>query len=198
MGAERPVPFGRRVAVYGPAGSGKSTLARALRERLGLPVVELDAVYHARPNWQDLSREEFRAAVTRILAEHPDGWVIEGNYAVVRDLVLPLAEAVVWLDLPFGVVYRRLAMRTIGRALAGAELWNGNRETPRQTFFSRNSMLLWGLTAFRRTGRGVEESLRTLRRPGVPVYRLRTPGQAAYLLRNARPAGGAHGPAPTG
>ncbi|MCL6644731.1 MAG: (d)CMP kinase, partial [Dehalococcoidia bacterium] len=68
MEAERPVPFGRRVAVYGPSGSGKSTLARALGERLGLPVVELDAVYHARSNWQDLSREEFRAAVEGLLA----------------------------------------------------------------------------------------------------------------------------------
>ncbi|MCL6643833.1 MAG: adenylate kinase, partial [Dehalococcoidia bacterium] len=140
----------------------------------------------------------FRAAVEGLMAEHTGGWVIDGNYAMVRDLVLPLAETVVWLDLPFGVVYRRLAMRTIGRALAGAELWNGNRETLRQTFFSRDSMLLWGLTAFRRTRRSVEESLRMLRRPGVPVYRLRTPGQAAYLLRNARPAGRARGPAPTG
>ncbi|WBL36946.1 (d)CMP kinase [Tepidiforma flava] len=187
--AERPVPFGRRVAVYGPSGSGKSTLARALGDRLGLPVVELDAVYHARPGWEDLSREEFRAAVEGLLERHGDGWIFEGNYAAVRDLILPRADTVAWLDLPFPVVYRRLAWRTVSRSLRGAELWNGNRETLRQTFLSRDSMLLWGLTAFRRSRRSVAESLATLRRPGTRVYRLRTPGQAAYLVRNAQPAG---------
>lgn len=183
--SERPVPFGARVAVYGPSGSGKSTLARALGVRLGLPVVELDAVYHARPGWDDLSVEEFRAAVVAILEAHPGGWVIEGNYAAVRDLVLPGAETVVWLDLPFAVVYRRLAWRTVTRSFAGAELWNGNRESLRQTFLSHDSMLLWGVTAFRRTRRSLAESMRTLRRPETRVYRLRTRGQVAYLMRNA-------------
>ncbi|GIW18221.1 AAA family ATPase [Tepidiforma sp.] len=187
--AERPVPFGRRVAVYGPSGSGKSTLARALGERLGLPVIELDAVYHARPGWQDLSREEFRAAVAALLEQHRGGWIFEGNYGLVRDLILPRAETVVWLDLPFPVVYGRLARRTVSRSFRGAELWNGNRETLRQTFLSRDSMLLWGLTAFRRSRRSIAASLETLRRPGTRLYRLRTPGQAAYVLRNAQLSG---------
>jgi hypothetical protein len=51
-------------------------------------------------------------------------------------------------------------------------------------------MLLWGITAFRRTRRSIGASLGTLRQPGTRVYRLRTPGQVAYLLRNARPAEG--------
>ena len=55
--------IGRRVVVYGPSGSGTSTLARALAERLAVPVVELDAIYHGRPGWDDLSRDEFREAV---------------------------------------------------------------------------------------------------------------------------------------
>ncbi|WP_322817698.1 AAA family ATPase [Tepidiforma sp.] len=183
---ERPAGFGRRVVVYGPAGSGKSSLARMLGERLGLPVVELDAVYHARPGWQDLSREEFRAAVEGLLATHADGWVMDGNYALVRDLILPKAATVVWLDLPFWVVYWRLARRTILRSVRGAPLWNGNRETVRQTFFSRDSMLLWGLTAFWRTRRSIGESLAAFAQPGTRVFRLRTPGQVASLVRRAR------------
>lgn len=186
MAADRPVLFGRKVAVYGPSGSGKSTLARALGERFGLPVVELDAVYHARPGWDDLEVEDFRQAVRGLLARHADGWVFEGNYWPVRDLVLAEAETAVWLDLPFALVYWRLARRTISRSFRGEELWNGNRETLRQTFLSRDSMLLWGLTAFRRTRGSVAESLRGWRGPGRRVYRLRTPGQVAYLLRNAR------------
>lgn len=186
MAAERAVPFGRKVAVYGPSGSGKSTLARELGGRLGLPVVELDAVYHARPGWEDLEVGEFREAVASLLTRYADGWVIEGNYRPVRDLVLAEAETAVWLDLPFLLVYRRLAWRTISRSFRGEELWNGNRETLRQTFLSRDSMLLWGLTAFRRSRASVAESLRGWQATGRTVYRLRTPGQVDYLVRNAR------------
>lgn len=120
------------------------------------------------------------------LATHSDGWVIDGNYAMVRDLILPKAAAVVWLDLPFWVVYWRLARRTTLRSFWGAPLWNGNREKLRQTFFSRDSMLLWGLTVFWRTRRSIGESLAAFEQPGPKVYRLRTPGQVASLLRRAQ------------
>lgn len=173
--------------MYGPSGSGKSTLARELAAKLGLPRLELDAVFHAHPNWVDLSREEFREQVTAYLASHPDGWVIDGNYSHVRDLVLPRAETAIWLDLPFPTVYRRLAWRTISRSITGGELWNGNKETIRQTFFSKYSMLLWGVTSWRRTRKSLGESLVT-ERPPARVYHLRTPGQVRYLLANAQAA----------
>jgi adenylate kinase family enzyme len=35
----------KRIVILGPAGSGKSTLARSVGERLGAPVVHLDALY---------------------------------------------------------------------------------------------------------------------------------------------------------
>ncbi|MEO8541015.1 MAG: AAA family ATPase [bacterium] len=183
----RPVPCGRRIAIYGPSGSGKSTVSKQLAEKLGLPVLELDAVFHAHPNWVDLTREEFREQVTDYLGEHSGGWVIEGNYGHVRDLVLPLAETAIWLDLPFATVYRRLAARTVTRSITGGELWNGNKETLRQTFLSRESMLIWGFTSWRAHRASITESLITSR-PQATVYHLRTPGQVSYLIRNAVPA----------
>lgn len=182
----RPVPVGRRVAIYGPSGSGKTTLSRQLGARLGLPVLELDAVFHAHPNWVDLEREEFRERVTEFLAEHPEGWVTDGNYRPVRDLILAEADTAIWLNLPFHTVYRRLAWRTLSRSFQGAELWNGNRESLRQTFLTKDSMLLWGI----RTWRPMRRKLRAWlveERPAARVYRLRTPGQVRYLLENARP-----------
>lgn len=184
----RPVPLGPRIAVFGPSGSGKSTLSRRLGERLGLPVLELDAVFHAYPNWVDLGREEFRERIAAFLAEHQDGWVLDGNYSHVRDLVLAQADSIIWLRLPFPAVYRALSWRTISRALVHAELWNGNRETLRQTFFSRDSMLLWGITAWRRHHQSVMGSLRAMPRHGR-VYVLRNRRQVEYLVENAMPAG---------
>lgn len=144
---------GPRIAVYGPSGSGKSTLARELAARLGVPVVELDAIYHSRPNWDDLSRDEFRAAVTELLARHQGGWVIEGNYSAVRDLILPLADTAVWLRLPFWTVYPRLVRRTLTRSLRRELLWGSNRESLRLALFSRESMFLWGVTHWREHAR---------------------------------------------
>ena len=154
--------IGPHVAVYGHSGSGKSTLGRRLSEALGVPYVELDAIFHAHPNWVDLERDEFRARVSELLEANPAGWVIDGNYSAVRDLILPRADTVVWLRLPFRVVYPRLARRTVVRSFQGAELWNGNRESLRQTFLTRDSMLLWGITSWRRTIRHTRRDLQTI------------------------------------
>ncbi|MGE3073508.1 MAG: (d)CMP kinase [Dehalococcoidia bacterium] len=182
--SKRPVPLGRRIAVYGPSGSGKSTLSREIADRFGLPLLELDAMFHAYPNWVDLTQEEFRQRVSEFLAQHPAEWVIEGNYSFVRDLVLPHAETAIWLRLPWRTVYRRLAWRTVSRSFLHAELWNGNRETLRQTFLTGDSMLIWGIKAFRRQNRSLHESL-VQNRPDARVYVLRTPGQVRYLRDHA-------------
>lgn len=171
--------------VYGPSGSGKTTLARQLGEKFGLPWLELDSVIHAHPNWVDLSRDEFREKVTDYLRKHPDGWVMDGNYtSFVQDLLLPIADTAIWLKLPWRTVYRRLAWRTIARAVVGKELWNGNRESLRQTFLTKDSMLWWGIHAWKPHHERMQAALSD---PGVTakVYRLRTPGQVRYLLRHA-------------
>ena len=153
-----PLAGKRRIAVYGPSGSGKSTVARRIGAALGLPVVELDALYH-QPNWTPTPNDEFRAKVTRVLDGHADGWVCDGNYHTVRDLVLARADAVVRLMLPFRVVYPRLFWRTVSRAWTKQELWNGNRESWRLSFTSRDSILLWGITHWRAHFRGIGRSL---------------------------------------
>jgi adenylate kinase family enzyme len=135
----------RRVSVVGNSGAGKTTLARRLAAALDVPCVELDAVFH-QPDWQELPRDEFRART----AEHAagDGWVIDGNYSVVRDLVWARADSVVWLDFPRWRVMRQLTWRTLRRGVTRAELWNGNRENLRWLFRRdpRESIVLWAYT----------------------------------------------------
>ena len=131
-----------RVAVVGNSGSGKSTLARRLAGALGVPWIELDAIFH-QPNWTELPVDEMRARVGQLVAG--DGWVIDGNYAAVRDLVWLHADTVVWLDPPRRVVMRRIAWRTLSRAVLRRELWNGNREPLRNltSLDPETSIIAW-------------------------------------------------------
>jgi len=126
----------RRVSVVGVPGSGKTTLGRRLAASLALPFIELDHIFH-QPDWQDLATEEFRAAVSAAVSA--DGWVVDGNYSAVRDLVWERADTVVWIDLPRRSVMRRVVWRTLRRALTREELWNGNRE-PLSNFYRWDPM----------------------------------------------------------
>jgi adenylate kinase family enzyme len=131
-----------RVSVVGNSGSGKSTLARALAAALRVPHVELDAIYHQR-DWRPLPREEFQARVDALTTT--GGWVVDGNYSAVRELVWGRADTVVWLDLPRATVMRRVVWRTVRRIALRAELWNGNRE-PWGNLFKRDpneSIIAW-------------------------------------------------------
>jgi adenylate kinase family enzyme len=83
----------RRIAVVGTSGSGKTWLGREIARRLVVPFVELDSIYH-QPGWQPLPAEEFRRRVADIVAGA--GWVIDGNYSAVRDVVWTRADTVIW------------------------------------------------------------------------------------------------------
>jgi len=132
----------RRVSVVGNSGSGKSTLARRLAAHLGVPSLELDSVFH-QPNWAPLPVEEFRARVAEFVAR--DGWVIDGNYGRVRDLIWARADTVIWLDPPRRTVMRQVLTRTIARGALRKELWNGNREQLWRLFHWKpeESVVLW-------------------------------------------------------
>jgi adenylate kinase family enzyme len=103
-----PVP--KRILILGPSGAGKSTLARRIGDRLGLPVVHLDAIYW-NPGWVPSEIRQFRERVAEVAAR--DTWVIDGNYTTHLDLRLPRAEAVIWLDLPRYVYFPRSVWRSI-------------------------------------------------------------------------------------
>src|SRR5919198_3089323 len=101
-----------KIAVVGTSGSGKTTVARELARRLGVPHVELDALFHG-PGWTETPVEEFQRRVA--VATDGESWVIDGNYdSKLGDLVLERAATVVWLALPLRVALSRVKRRTIG------------------------------------------------------------------------------------
>lgn len=131
----------RRVLVVGVTGSGKTTVARAIANDLGLPHVELDELFWG-PEWVPNPDERFVRAVESALAG--DEWVACGNYhARLSELTWRRADLVVWLDLPKIVSLFQLVRRTLTRIARRQALWHGNKETLRNVFFSRESLLAW-------------------------------------------------------
>ena len=152
---------GCRVVVYGPAGSGKTTIAGKIARAIGVPHIELDAIFWL-PEWVSKSWEQFREDVSIALNNNPGGWVCDGNYSHVRDLILPMADTVVWLRLPFRVVFWQLLRRTVIRSRSGELLWGYNRESWRKAFLSRDSLLLYVIRKWRRHRRLIERDIREI------------------------------------
>jgi adenylate kinase family enzyme len=140
-------PCGKRISVVGTTGSGKTTLARQVAQHFQIPHIELDAL-HWEPNWTASPPQVFRDRVTEALSG--DCWVVDGNYSAVRNIVWSRAETVVFLDYSFWLIMGRLLRRTLRRSLKQEELWNGNREDIRKSFFSQESIVLWMLQTYQR------------------------------------------------
>lgn len=171
----------QRIVVVGTSGSGKTTMAHRLAQRLGVPHVEMDAL-HWGPNWTPAPREIFRERVERAL--RGDAWTIDGNYSAVRDIVWRRADTVVWLDYSFSVVMGRVTWRTLRRTITREELWNANRERLSAALFSRDSIIWWALSSYRRRKREYPVLFGQPAHAHLSVVRLPTPRAAQAWLES--------------
>lgn len=179
---DRPV----KMAVVGTSGSGKTSLAKRLSRQLGLPHVELDALYH-RERWTHVTDEELVEQVKDALLG--SGWVVDGNYSMVRDIVWSRADAVVWLDYPRWFVMQRVVRRTLGRALARTELWHGNRERPLSWLNpdAEENIILWAWTTHQKNRERYQEAFADPRWAGKRLVRLRTAQATEQFVAELRP-----------
>lgn len=171
----------RRVVVGGGSGAGKTTFARELGRRMGVPVIELDALFHG-PNWTPAPTDVFRERV--LAATTGDGWVIDGNYSAVREVTWGRADTLIWLDLPATLLLRRVFSRTNRRIRSREVLWNGNRETFRNAYLSTDSLYLWVLRSHWKRRRSWPAILAQPAYRHLVVHRFRAPGQAERWLRS--------------
>jgi adenylate kinase family enzyme len=102
----------RRILVLGRTGSGKSTLARDIAAGINVPHIELDALYFG-PRFSTVTLDVLRERTSAAIG--CDDWVTDGNKSVVRDLVWPRADTVIWLDYPMIVSLWRLGKRALWR-----------------------------------------------------------------------------------
>lgn len=174
----------RRISVVGNSGSGKTTLARKLAATLDIPHLELDSVFH-QPGWEPLDRELFRERVAAFIAA--PGWVVDGNYSAVRDIVWSRADTVIWVDPPRHRVLRQVIWRTLRRMATRAELWNGNREQWRFIFNRDESIILWAWTSHHKVRERYTRAQTDPANGHLTFIRLRTRTDSVQLLRAADP-----------
>jgi adenylate kinase family enzyme len=149
--------------------------------------VELDSIYH-QPGWTPLGDADFRARVAEAVAAV--GWVVDGNYSVVHELVWGRADTVVWFDLPYAIVLARTVRRTVRRAVTRQELWNGNKE-PLSNLWSldpEKSIIAWAATRHGVYRRRYAEAERDPRWADLRFVRLRTQAEADRFVAGVAPA----------
>lgn len=136
-----PFPY-QRIVIIGTTSSGKTTLAKRLADRIHADFIDLDDL-HWEPDWQEAPLDVFRERVRT--ATSSNVWVVAGNYRIVRDLVWPQAQAIIWLDYPFPIVFWRLIKRTLYRTITKEKLFAGNVESLQKQlkFWSQDSLIHW-------------------------------------------------------
>lgn len=174
-----------RIVVIGTTSSGKSTLAGQLAKIICADFIELDAL-HWEPNWVEAPDAVFRQRVDKATASQ--SWVVAGNYSATRDLVWPRAEAVIWLDYPFQIVFWRMLTRTIRRAIYQEELWNGNRENfwTHLKLWSDDSLFHWLFKTYWRRKREYPMLFALPENAHLKIIHFKHPHEAEEWLKNLK------------
>ncbi len=164
--------------MIGCSGAGKTTFGKALAARLSVKFIELDAIFH-QPGWTELPDDEFQARVRGAVGD--DGWVVDGNYAVVRPIVLERATNVAWLDYSRPRVMQQVIRRSVSRAITRRELWNGNQENPRE-WLNPEHPIRWAWSTHARKRADYETRFREPEYSHLDVARFPTPSAARAWL----------------
>ena len=135
----------KKIIVIGCPGSGKTTFALKMRDKSGLPLFHLDAIWH-KPDRTHISREEYDARLSEILAL--DEWIIDGNYSRTIESRISACDTVVLFDLPVEVCLDGATSR-LGKERYDMP-WIDNKLDPKlkqeiEAFASKNLPMIYSL-----------------------------------------------------
>ena len=174
----------RKVNVIGTSGTGKTTFAIALAERLGCPVIHMDALFW-KAGWTESEDEEFFAKLDQSLS--CDSWVLDGNYSRSQLVKWKDVDTIIWLDFSFTRTIIQALKRAIVRIWTQEELWpdTGNRESLR-LLFSRHSIILWTLRMYPKNKKRYAEIMNDPQYADIQFVRLKSPSECRTFIESAR------------
>lgn len=172
----------KKIIITGAAGTGKSTLAQRLAQKLHYPVIEFDDLYW-RPGWTTLSLAEFAQRASEATAA--ERWIVTDPYALQRETVWARADAVIWIDLGFWQILRRIVRRSATRIRDKSPVCNGNIESWGR-LFSMQGLPVW-LVKFFLKKRFIYAKIFAKNRnsPQTAYIRLRTPDEIERFIETA-------------
>jgi adenylate kinase family enzyme len=136
-----------RVVVVGTSGCGKSTFARQLAAILHVRYLEMDGLFWL-PGWRQRDPAEFHNLVEKVV--ETEQWVIDGNYGAVRTMIWTRATHIIWLNYSYPRVVWQVTRRTVANIVHKREVFPGCRETFRNAFLSRESVIWWSISTYHR------------------------------------------------
>lgn len=182
-------PLGRRIVIVGSSCAGKSTLGERLAGVLGVPFVELDALYW-KPNWQPSTDEELTSKLAA--ATERDGWVVAGAYhRVASNVIWPRAQTIIWLDLPLPLTLTRIVRRSWRRWRRREVLWGTNTEkfwSQFKLWDQKGSLISFSIRNHRRKRDRYVAAMSDPQWSHARFLRLRSQGEVKTLLNTVKTA----------
>ncbi|MGE3260298.1 MAG: adenylate kinase [Bacteriovoracia bacterium] len=171
----------KKIVVIGDSCAGKTTLAKTLASALNVKHVELDAL-HWEPGWKEADKKAFQERLTAALTD--ESWVVDGNYtSKTEELVWTRAEMVIWLDPPLATILYRFVLRSFTRAFTREVLWDGCRESLRNSIFKKDSLLVWILTTHQRRKKQFSALMTAGQYPNIEFFHVKTAAERRALLK---------------
>ena len=136
--------------------------------------------------WQETSDEELFQKIREVTSQK--GWVLDGNYTRTIPDKWKRVQLVIWLDLSFVRTVFRVTKRTIRRSLSRQEIWpgTGNRESLAKAFLSKESIILWAITSYRRNRKNYRDAMASTENSHIHFIRLKSPKSVASFLERLR------------
>lgn len=161
----------KKIVVIGGSCSGKTTFSKALAKAMESEHVELDSLFWE-PGWKEAAPDIFKSRVQTAISK--EAWVVDGNYSKLNEWLWSQADTMIWLDLPLITILGRFFRRSFQRSIRRELLWNGCRESLKNSIFQKNSLLIWILKTHRRRTNQYSVFMQNPPHPKMKVYRLRS------------------------
>lgn len=145
----------KKILVCGESCSGKSTFGSVLSSKLKINSYDLDEI-HWLPDWNVNPSNMFNKKINQIIKK--EEWIVSGNYFKRQNTIIQNCDTVIYLKIGFWTRFYRALARGISRSIRNIPVCNGNYETLKQTFLSKDSLLLYII----KTNKLVDKEIETL------------------------------------